>query len=313
MQTKSFSQTMSDGFEIWINRWAPDSDEQIKGVIQLHHGLAEHSMRYDRLGSVLAENGFVLNAYDMRGHGHTAEDSVKNKKGQFGKIADKDGFSRAVNDLYEITNALRLVYPGKKLFLLGHSFGSFVAQSFIQRFPSIFDGCVLCGTCRQNKVLLHTGKFIAEIVKLFKGKNATSNFLEALSFGSYNRKIENPKNKYDWLSANEMNISMYDMDNWCGIPLTTSFYTDMLTGIAEIQKNKNVNKISKDLPIYLIYGQDDPVGNYGKSVKQLYNIYKKKGIKNVSIKEYEGCRHELLNETISDTVEKDIINWFSQI
>lgn len=313
MQTKSFSQLMSDGFEIWINRWAPDSDEQIKGVIQLHHGLAEHSMRYDRLGSVLAENGFVLNAYDMRGHGHTAEDSIKNKKGQFGKIADKDGFSRAVNDLYEITNALRLVYPGKKLFLLGHSFGSFVSQSFIQRFPSIFDGCILCGTCRQNKFLLHTGKFIAEVVKLFKGKNAPSKFLETLSFGSYNKKIENPKNKFDWLSANEMNVSMYDMDNWCGIPLTTSFYTDMLSGIIEIQKNKNVNKISKDLPIYLLYGQNDPVGNYGKSVKQLYNIYKKKGIKNVSIKEYEGCRHEILNETISDTVEKDIIDWFSQI
>ena len=73
MQTKSFYQTMSDGCEIWINRWAPDSDVKIKGVVQLHHGLAEHSMRYDRLGSVLAENGYVLNAYDMRGHGQTAE------------------------------------------------------------------------------------------------------------------------------------------------------------------------------------------------------------------------------------------------
>lgn len=313
MQTKSFSQTMSDGVEIWINRWAPDSDDQIKGIIQLNHGLSEHSMRYDRLGSVLAENGYVLNAFDMRGHGHTAELGIKNKNGDFGKLADKNGFDRAVNDLYEITNAVRLVYPGKKIFLLGHSFGSFVAQGFLEKFNNILDGCILCGTAGPQIPLVSIGKLISSIVKFFKGGDPYVKFLNRLSFGSYNKRIKNPKTEFDWLSANEMNVSMYEMDNWCGIDLKTSFYHDMTTGLLNIHKMKNIKKISKDIPIYFIYGSEDPVGGYGKTVNALYKIYQKIGIKNVSIKEYEGCRHEILNETICDTVEKDIIDWVSKI
>ena len=96
MQTKNFTLAMRDGMEIFVNRWAPDSEEEIKGVVQLHHGLAEHSMRYDRLGSVLAENGYVLNAYDLRGHGKTAENAEKKGNGCFGKLANKDGFNVVV-------------------------------------------------------------------------------------------------------------------------------------------------------------------------------------------------------------------------
>ena len=103
MQMKNFIMTMSDGFQISVNRWIPDEDIEVKGVIQLHHGLKEHSLRYDRFGSVLAENGFVLNAYDMRGHGRTAQNAEANGTGMFGKLADKDGFFRVTDDLFEIT------------------------------------------------------------------------------------------------------------------------------------------------------------------------------------------------------------------
>ena len=96
MLMKSFTLKMDDGYELCLNRWMPDTEEEIKGVIQLHHGLAEHSLRYDRFGSVLAENGYVLNAYDMRGHGRSAENAEKNGTGIFGKLADKKGFDRAV-------------------------------------------------------------------------------------------------------------------------------------------------------------------------------------------------------------------------
>lgn len=312
MQTKSFSQTMSDGVEIWINRWAPDSDDEIKGVIQLTHGLAEHSMRYDRLGSVLAENGYVLNAFDLRGHGHTAELGIINKNGIYGKLADKNGFDRAVNDLYEITNAVRLVYPNKKIYLLGHSFGSFLCQGFLEKFNGIINGCILCGTVGPRNVMVGCAKFIIDFVKLFTGNDTNVKLFDKLLFGPYNKKIENPKTKYDWLSKNEMTVSMYEMDNWCGIPLTASFFHDITHGLSKIHKMKNMKKISKDVPIYLLYGQEDPVGDYGKSVNKLYNIYKKIGISNVSIKEYEDCRHEILNEAICETVEKDIIDWLSK-
>ena len=125
---------MDDGYELCLNRWQPDSEEDIKGVVQLHHGLAEHSLRYDRFGSVLAENGWVLNAYDMRGHGRSAEIADKNGTGIFGKLADKKGFDRAVLDLKAVTDNLKNDFPGKKTILMGHSFGSFVAQGFIEEY-----------------------------------------------------------------------------------------------------------------------------------------------------------------------------------
>lgn len=313
MQTKSFSQIMSDGTEIWINRWAPDSDDQIKGVIQLHHGIQEHSMRYDRLGSVLADAGYVLNAYDMRGHGHTAELAIEAKKGMFGKLADKDGFDRIVCDLYEITNAVKLVYPGKKLILLSHSFGSFVSQAFIERFGNKIDGCALLGSAGPDNFKIKLGQIIAHTLKVIKGSDYVSEFLYNLAMGSYNKKIKNPKDKFSWLSVNELNVDIFNMDNWCGIPLTNSILCDLTDGLLNIHSRSNMNKIPKDLPVYIAYGDGDPVGNYGKTVEKLFRVYKKIGISNVQIKKYENVRHELLNEDIKETVENDIIDWFSKI
>lgn len=313
MQTKSFSQIMSDGTEIWINRWAPDSDDQIKGVIQLHHGIQEHSMRYDRLGSVLADAGYVLNAYDMRGHGHTAELAIEAKKGMFGKLADKDGFDRIVCDLYEITNAVKIVYPGKNLILLSHSFGSFVAQAFIERFGNKIDGCVLLGSAGPDNFRIRLGQIIAHTLKTIKGSDYVSEFLYNLAMGSYNKKIENPKDKFSWLSVNELNVDIFNMDNWCGIPLTNSILCDLTDGLLNIHSRSNIKKIPKDLPVYIAYGDGDPVGNYGKTVEKLFRVYKKIGISNIQIKKYENVRHELLNEDIKETVENDIIDWFSKI
>jgi len=313
MQTKSFSQTMSDGFEIFVNRWAPDSDEEIKGVVQLHHGLAEHSMRYDRLGSVLAENGYVLNAYDMRGHGKTAENSIAKKTGMFGKLADKDGFNRAVKDLYEVTNAVKNVYPDKKIVLLGHSFGSFISQSFIEEFGDKIDGVILSGTAGPQMPLAISGNAVANIVKLFKGADYISTFLDNLAFGSYNKRIKDPKSKYAWLSVNEMAVSMYEMDNWCGFPLTTSFFCDMTYGLKKIHKSKNMKKIPEDLPVFFFYGDQDPVGGYGKTINHLFNIYKKNGLQRIELKAFEGDRHEVLNELDCEVCEKDIIEFISSI
>ena len=134
MQMENFFQTMNDGTEIAVNRWKPDNDEDIKAVIQLSHGMLEHSLRYDRLGSILAEQGYVLNAHDHRGHGRTAQNAEQKCVGMFGKLANKDGFNKVVSDLDEVILKLKSDFPGKKVILLSHSFGSFVAQSYMEKF-----------------------------------------------------------------------------------------------------------------------------------------------------------------------------------
>lgn len=313
MQTKSFMQQMTDGTEIWVNRWMPDSEVDIKGVIQLHHGLAEHSMRYDRLGSVLTENGFVFNAYDFRGHGRTAENAKEKGSGMFGKLADKDGFNRVVEDLNEIIESLKKDFSGKPVFLLGHSFGSFVSQGYIEKYGNNIQGCTLCGTAGPRPALIKTGFILANIVKFFRGGDTIVPLLEQLSFGSYNKKVENPESKNAWISANTDNVQMYDDDIWCGFPLPVSFYCDMMSGLKQIHNPENIKKIPNELPINFIYGMDDPVGDYGKTINQLYKIYEKNGVKKLSIIGYPNDRHEIFNEADNETVENDFLGWVNSL
>lgn len=313
MKVNSFSLKMNDGCEIFLNRWEPDEGDDIKGVIQLHHGLAEHSMRYDRLGSILAENGYVLNAYDMRGHGKTAETAIAKGEGRFGQLARKNGFETAVEDLAFIIDSLKKDFPDKKIVLLGHSFGSFISQRYIEKYGNKIDGCILCGTSGPQIPLANVGKIVAKIVRAFKGPDATSKFLTKLTFGSYNKHVTNPQTADDWISLNDLNRQMYAMDKWCGFPLTVSFFVDITTALTTIHKKKNMKAVPVDLPVFFIYGKEDPVGGYGKTIEKLYGIYKKNGVKNLQIKGYENDRHEIFNEDDKETVENDVLQWLAGV
>ena len=314
MSLKSFSFKTKDGFEHWINRWIPDSDPakpeeapDIKGVIIFNHGLAEHSMRYDRFGSILSENGYVFNAFDMRGHGRTAEISIKNGTGDFGKLADKNGFPLVVNDVDEIMDALIAEYPGKPVILMAHSFGTFVAQSYIERFHGKIKACILIGTAGPRRLLVGSGRILAHIVKFFAGGNKTSTALELLTFGSYNKRIKDCKSPVDWLTKDQTILELHATDAWSNIHLKIAFFCDMMDGLNTIHKKSNMAKIDKDLPVYLFYGMEDPVGDYGKTPRALADCYRKLGIKTVVQKEYPDDRHEILNETDREKVEADML------
>ena len=311
MQNKSFFQTMSDGCEIWVNRWIPDDGTEIKGIVQINHGLCEHSMRYDRLGSVFADNGYVLCAHDMRGHGRTAQNAESKNCGKFGYLSDKDGFNRVIDDLKEITLKLKEDFPNKKTILFGHSFGSFVSQGFIEKYADVIDSCVLCGTSGPNP-LSKIGYLLSGLICVLKGKKNTCKLLEKIAFGSYNKRIPNATSPKAWLSVSEANIMLYEGDAWCNFSLTNSFYHDMTGGLSQIHSKKNMKKIPKNLPLLFIYGTEDPVGNYGKSINALVDIYKNDGMSEITVIPYEGYRHEILNDEIKETVEKDVLEWIAK-
>lgn len=311
MQIKSFFQKMRDGEEIWINRWIPEADTEIKGIIQIHHGLAEHSLRYDPLGSLLADAGYVVNAYDMRGHGKTAVNASQKGTGMFGKLADKDGFNVVIEDLNEMIENLKKEYPDKKTVLLGHSFGSFVSQGYVEKYGNNIDACILSGTSGP-KAIAGAGSVVASIIKCIKGKNKTSQFLYNLAFGAYNKRVENPKSKNSWLCTDEGSVALYDMDEWCGFDLTTSFYSDMTKGLCQIHNKNNMKKVPTDLPFLFVYGSEDPVGDYGKSIQKLISIYKENGVKDITEIIYEGDRHEPLHEKDHEKAETDILEWIDK-
>ena len=311
MQIEKFSQKMSDDTEIYVNRWIPENEENIKAVVVLSHGMLEHALRYDRIGSEFAEHGYVFSAHDHRGHGKTAYNAEAKGNGLFGKLADKNGFEKVTSDLGEIIEEVKQDYPGKKIILLGHSFGSFIAQNFIEEKGSEIDACILCGTSGPNSQA-GFGKFLMTLACLIHGKNYKSKFCQKLAFSGYNSHFKNEKDILAWLSKSEANRMMYKNDSWCGGIATVSFFRDLSTGLLKIHKNRNIKKIPKELPLFAIYGSQDPVGNYGKSIEKLLNIYRKNGIKNVSSKVYNDDRHEILNENDGEQVLSDIFNWIEK-
>ncbi|MCF0242161.1 MAG: alpha/beta fold hydrolase [Treponema sp.] len=311
MKTRSFFQKVRDGEEIWVNQWLPEDDESVKGVVVFHHGLCEHSMRYESLATTLSENGYVVQGYDMRGHGRTAVNDLEKGSGMFGKLAENNGFDIVVDDLNEMIDNVKKDYPDKEITLLAHSFGSFVGQAFIEEYGTKINKCLLMGTSGPNPIA-GIGCFITKFIMFFKGKNKSSKFLYNLAFGSYNKKIENPKSKNAWLTKDEFGVQLYEMDEWCNFDLTTSFYKDMTQGLVRVHSKKNMKRIPKDLPLLFVYGSDDPVGNYGKSIKKLISIYKENGVKNITEIIYEGDRHEPLHETNHEQVESDILEWIAK-
>ena len=302
---------MSDGKEVFVTRWIPDGE--VRGIVQLSHGMIEHALRYDRLGSVLAENGFVLNAHDVRGHGKTAERAEENRSGMFGFLADKNGFTRVTEDVREVLEKAKADFPGKKTVLLGHSFGSFIAQDFIETYAELIDGCILCGTAGPSFALAAFGNIVAHVIAFFKGKTCASPFLKQTAFGAYTKKIPDSVNGQEWLSRDKDAVARYIGDTYCSFNPTASFYCDLTSGLMKIHKSANIRKIPSDLPILIIYGSADPVGGYGKTIEKLCAIYRENGAKNLIVKKYEGARHELFNEINKAEVEDDVLSWLASL
>lgn len=311
MQIEKFMQKMNDGTEISVNRWIPEENENIKAVVVFSHGMQEHALRYDRIGSEFAAHGYLFSAHDHRGHGKTAYYAEANGTGMFGKLADKNGFEKTTSDLDEIIDEVKKDYPGKKIVLFGHSFGSIVAQNYIEQHGDKISACILCGTTGPNGKAF-TGKIFTAVECALHGKNYKSEFCQNIAFGSYNKKFKDENDPLSWLSKSQANRMMYRNDSWCGGISTVSFFNDLSGGLLKIHSAKNLRKIPLELPVLAVYGSDDPVGNYGKSIEKLLEIYRKNGMKNVSSKIYEGDRHEILNEDNSDEILSDIFNWIEK-
>lgn len=297
---------MSDGNVNVIHCWIPEKPD---AAVVLSHGMQEHALRYARLADYLAKSNIALIAEDHRGHGKTAQKAEKDGTGRLSFLAEKDGFNRVAKDIHEVILHTRSRFPGKHVYLLGHSFGSFIAQCIAEDYGDSVDKVVLCGTAGPRGAMIAMANLIGSIVKAFRGNKAISKFMNNLTFGPYNAKIQQPRTAFDWLSRDEKEVDLYIKDPLCGNPATVGFLCDLYSGLRQIHKKAAIERIPKELPIFLIAGTADPVGSYGKTVKSLYDCYKKAGIKDVEIKLYEGARHELFNETNRDEVMKDFVEF----
>lgn len=285
--------------DLFVQSVTPADDAAVTGVIQIVHGMAEHTDRYLDVARYLCGEGFAVFMHDHAGHGR----SVKSDD-DLGFFGEKDGNERLVDDVKAVAQMAKGRYPGKKLVIWGHSMGSFITRRFAAKYPGIADGYVICGTSGANPAAA-LGAFIADTIAKIKGPRYRSNFINNLAFGSYNKKFTG-NTGFEWLSVNEDNVKKYVADPKCGYLFTACGYRDLFKLLGSVSGKDWYEAVPKDAPIYLIAGEMDPVGSYGKGVKEVFDKLKASGHTNVAIKLYPGLRHEIHNEKSNAEVYADI-------
>ncbi len=274
---------------------------EIKGMLHIIHGMTEHIERYDHIMSAAAEKGYVAFGYDHLGHGKTARDDS-----ELGFISHSNGWKYLVNDVKAFNSVVQQIYPDKPLYLFGHSMGSFIARLALVASPESYKKAIICGTAGKNP-LAPIGLLLTDIIKLLKGEKHISKTINNIAFGAYNRRFEGIS-KYDWLTKDRDIIEKYSEDKFCNFSFTVSAMHDLMNLINVCNKPAWFKEINAELPILLIAGECDPVGNYGKGVTEVYNRLKKEN-RNVTLKLYGDCRHEILNDTCRQEVISDILNF----
>lgn len=282
--------------------WEPAGE--VKAILQISHGMVEYIERYDGFAKYLNTLGILVVGNDHLGHGHSV-----NNDDELGYMAPKHDSGVIVNDLHKVTLYFKEKYPNVPYFLFGHSMGSFMARRYIMTYGSELTGAIICGTGSQPGAVLTTAKLVAKTIKLFHGEKYRSEFLKGLSFNGYNSRIKPLRTPNDWLSREESNVDKYNLDKYCTYTFTLNGYLTLFDVITFIQKKENVDRIPKDLPIFMVAGEEDPVGGFGVAVKAIYEEYKAKGQKDISLKLYPEDRHEILNEIDKETVYQDLGNW----
>ncbi len=279
-------------------------DAEPRAIVQIIHGIAEYIDRYDEFMSFLADNGIIAVGTDHLGHGKSIESEE-----QTGFFAYDNGWDYVVRDEEVLRIAMHENYPELPIIVFGHSMGSFMTRTLLIRYPDAFNAAIISGTGNQGAALVNGGLFMGNLVTGLKGAHHYSKFLNDLAFGSYNKIYDNPKTEYDWLSRDEANVQKYIDDPLCGFIPSCSLFRDMMTGVKFITNKKNLTAMNKDMPVYFMSGDMDPVGECGKGVQKAYNNFLEAGMKDVSIKLYPGGRHEMLNEINKDEVYTDILAW----
>ena len=254
-------------------------DGAVRGVVQIAHGIAEHAGRYSDFMAFLAEN---------------------------------DGWWRVVDDLKTIHDTMKAKYPNVPYVFFGHSMGSFLARTYLIRYPDDCDAAIISGTGQQSPLMVNAGLFMASMLTKKNGPRGDGKMLNDIAFGSYNDKIKFRYTEFDWLSRDEENVKKYIDDPLCGFVAKCSLYRDMMEGIKFISNRDNAAKMKKTMPVYFMSGEADPVGEYGKGVSKAYKMFCDVGMKDVMIRLYPEGRHEMLNEINRADVYRDILNWLNE-
>lgn len=284
----------------WTTETAPTA------VVQIVHGIADHIGRYDQFARYLNGKGYLVVGEDHMGHGLSPETG-----GTVGYF--HGGWFAAVEDTVRLLRMTREAHPGIPYILLGHSMGSFLTRTILIQYPDLdISGVILSGTAWMDEKMLAVGKAAASIEGKRIGEQTPCKVLHSLIFGPYNRKVERPRTKNDWLTRDSVIVDEYNADPLCTFIPSCGLIRDMMGGISFNQKKGHLARMNKRLPVLFVAGGDDPVGDYGRGVRRSAQEFQNAGMEDVAVRIYPLCRHEILNEINRAEVFREINIWIRE-
>lgn len=263
--------------------------------------MAEHGGRYERLARALTGRGYAVYAHDLPGHGPHAQLQ--------GHFADRRGWRVAISSIREVQRVAQREHPARPQFMLGHSMGSFLVQHFVADSGASLAGAVMSATSGDLGPLRRVGLALLRAESVLYGRRHASALAELLTFKGYNRRFRPVRTPFDWLSRDRAEVDKYVADPHCGFRCTTGLWIDLLDASGKLTQENRLRRIPRTLPVLLIAGGDDPVGNGHRGPRALERCYLQVGLRDVTVKVYEGARHELFNETCRDEVTGDLLGW----
>lgn len=292
-----------EGETIYAEIYVPYGE--VRGIVQFAHGMCDYGARYEHLFKELTDHGYVAAYADHLGHGGSAAAPE-----DLGYFSAREGYKKVAEDFNTFYEILEDKFPDEKHYVMGHSMGSFVVRYFISHYRQQPAGAILMGTCGFNP-LAGLGIAAASLLGLVKGGYYRSAFLENLAFGRYNKKIENPRSFWDWLSRDEDAVDSFDTDELRNETFTASGFKDLFTFVNVVNSRVFIEDTPRELPILILSGEEDPLGEYGKGIHKLKALLDAMDFKDVSVELFPGARHELCHEINREEIFETILHWLS--
>ena len=302
MPGSEFDFRADDGQNLLARRWLAEG--RARAIVQIAHGLTEHSGRYARLAAALNAAGYAVYANDHRGHGPRAAPA------DLGHFADEGGWGKVVGDLWTFNRLIAKEQQGTPIIFLGHSLGSFLGRGFIAHHSDALAGVALSGSNGKPPAIATLGRLIAREERLRLGKRGKSQLIFQLWFGDFNKPFKPARTPFDWLSRDEKEVDAYLADPLCGFPFSTQLAIDVLDALPRVTSRESLATIRKDMPVYVFSGERDPVG---ANIQGLIGDLKAASLTRLTTRIYPDARHETLNETNRDEVTRDLIAWLDGV
>ena len=268
-------------------QWLPACEPV--GIVQIIHGICDYTARYSELAEFLADRGYVVVGEDHPGHGKSVGEGER-----YGYLTG--GWMGTV----------KLIH---RLYMLGHSMGSFLLRTYLYTYHTDLAGAILSGTCWQPEAIIPFARVLCKEEALRLGETAHSPVIQNLAFGVYNQSFAPNRTPYDWVCAREEVVDVYATDPFCTWLPSIQLCAEMMLGIQMNQKKSNLSRMRKDLPVYFFSGQLDPVGDMGNGVLKAVQAFKNAGMKDVFVELYPCMRHECHNQAEREKVFGDIFLW----